>query len=76
MTKSQDDSWIWLPDMRLLTLDHFFSDLTLQQLQAAEHAVPEDSPLSDWLTGWQQDVASHLSVSLDQLLDEDGGFRL
>ncbi|WP_369857386.1 YihY family inner membrane protein [Candidatus Thalassolituus haligoni] len=76
VTKSQDDSWIWLPDMRLLTLDHFFSDLTLQQLQAAEHAVPEDSPLSDWLTGWQQDVASNLSVSLDQLLDEDGGFRL
>ncbi|MFK4753401.1 YihY family inner membrane protein [Oceanobacter antarcticus] len=76
VTKSQDDSWIWLPDMRLLTLDHFFADLTLQQLQAAEHAVPEDSSLSDWLNGWQQDVASHLSVSLDQLLDEDGGFRL
>ncbi|MDP2507039.1 MULTISPECIES: YihY family inner membrane protein [unclassified Oceanobacter] len=81
VTQSQDDSWIWLPDMRQLTLEHFFADLSLDQLHAAEQAVrddsqPGDAPLHDWLAHWQQDVASSLSVSLDQLLDNDGGFRL
>ena len=76
VAQTQNDTWVWLPDMRSLTLRDFFADLSLEQITAAVDSVPNDSPLASWLADWQQQVNTSLEVSLDQLIDQQGGFRL
>ncbi|WP_221801284.1 YihY family inner membrane protein [Oceanobacter mangrovi] len=76
VAQTQDDTWVWLPDLRCLTLGDFFADLTLEQLRTAETSVPEATALADWLTAWQQQVGSSLQTTVASVLDEQGGFRL
>ncbi|WP_084644868.1 YihY family inner membrane protein [Oceanobacter kriegii] len=79
VAQTQNDTWVWLPDMRSLTLGAFIADLSLEQITEAQQASDNNAALSDWLQQWQSNVATSLDVTLDQLMnsskDEQGAPR-
>jgi hypothetical protein len=69
--QTQDESWVWLPDLRYVSAADFFGDLTLQQLgEAAGVAIQEDGePAGIWLRYWQANGSSALELTLDEIIN-------
>merc|ERR1711879_1015161 len=65
--QTQDESWVWLPDLRYIKAATFFGDLTLQQLEQATRTMPSttDDPGENWLSHWQTNGSEALEMTLD-----------
>ena len=70
--QTQDESWVWLPDLRYIKAATFFGDLTLQQLEQATRTMPSttDDPGENWLSHWQTNGSEALEMTLDDILNQ------
>lgn len=77
VSPTQDQHWVWLPDLRHLSVREFLADVSLQELllarQPPEDGVPELEPaLQQWLQRWQGETDVLLDESLDSLRSWQG----
>lgn len=71
VSQTQEQHWVWLPDLRQLTLREFLADITLEQMTIAVRLAMQNQShyqdsLQDWLLHWQRDVDVVLSTPLEQ----------
>ncbi len=67
--QTQDESWIWVPDLRHINAREFFSDLTLADMELAGAAAPTDDAVARWWKAWNQSPASALNQTLENILN-------
>ncbi|MCY0965855.1 YihY family inner membrane protein [Parathalassolituus penaei] len=70
VSPTQDQHWVWLPDLRHLTLADFMADVALADLQQALQPpegvqLPIEAALQTWLSGWHGEAERLLALSLD-----------
>ena len=69
--QTQDESWVWLPDLRGISAGDFFADLTLAQVRTAcanSESLDTSDPTSRWLQRWKTEGELALQANLDDIL--------
>lgn len=70
--QTQDESWVWLPDLRGITAGDFFADLTLEELGLASancDTTDLNDPATRWLNHWKKEGQLALLANLDDILE-------
>ena len=69
--QTQDESWVWLPDLRSISAGDFFADLTLEELSSASTNDGTDDindPASRWIQHWKNEGQLALEANLNDIL--------
>lgn len=72
VSQTQDQQWIWLPDLRRLSLRDFLADVTVEELYRTadtERYLQDtlEAGLQQWLQRWFLQADELLAVTLDEL---------